>query len=101
MHYNSEKVPFTQKINPIFKKYIVKDKEEIVAGINAVMYHWGMLYVDELFVAEVHRHKGIGEYLLRKVEKEAKELGATLSHLDTFNFQAKDFYLKQGYEVFG
>ena len=24
-----------------------------------------------------------------------------LIHLDTFDFQAKDFYLKHGYEVFG
>ncbi|WP_202127900.1 hypothetical protein [Clostridium sp. C2-6-12] len=24
-----------------------------------------------------------------------------LLHLDTFDFQAKDFYLKHGYEVFG
>ena len=30
-----------------------------------------------------------------------KKLGATLAHLDTFDFQAKDFYLKHGYEVFG
>ena len=28
-------------------------------------------------------------------------MGAYLSHLDTFDFQAKDFYLKHGYEIFG
>ncbi|GIO85145.1 hypothetical protein J25TS5_20770 [Paenibacillus faecis] len=27
--------------------------------------------------------------------------GAKLIHLDTHDFQAPDFYLKQGYEVFG
>lgn len=27
--------------------------------------------------------------------------GCNLVHLDTFDFQAKDFYLKHGYEVFG
>lgn len=30
-----------------------------------------------------------------------KEKGGKLVHLDTFDFQAKDFYLKNGYEVFG
>lgn len=27
--------------------------------------------------------------------------GCYLVHLDTFDFQAKDFYLKHGYEIFG
>ena len=38
---------------------------------------------------------------MKKVEDEAKDIGATLSHTDTFDFQAKDFYLKQGYTIFG
>ena len=35
------------------------------------------------------------------MENEAKALGVKLSLLDTFDFQAKDFYLKHGYEIFG
>ena len=30
-----------------------------------------------------------------------REKGCHLIHLDTFDFQAKDFYIKHGYEVFG
>ena len=101
MHFNAGKVPFTQKETPIFKKYVIKEEGNVIAGINAVMYHWGILYIDELFVAETHRDKHLGSYLLKKVEEEAKVLGATLAHLDTFDFQAKDFYLKQGYVIFG
>lgn len=101
MSFNAHKVPFTQKETPIFKKYVIKNNNTIIAGINTVMYHWGILFIDELFVSESNRQKQFGSYLLKKVEEEAKELGATLSHTDTFDFQAKDFYLKQGYEVFG
>lgn len=101
MHFNANAVPFTQKETPIFKRYVLTDNTTVIAGINAIIYHWGMLYIDELFVAETHRHQQLGTYLMNKVEWEAKELGATLSHLDTFDFQAKDFYLKHGYEVFG
>jgi hypothetical protein len=37
-----------------------------------------------------------------ELSPEAKLIGATLAHnTDTFDFQAKDFYLKQGYEIFG
>lgn len=35
------------------------------------------------------------------IEKIAKEKGCNLIHLDTFDFQAKDFYIRNGYEVFG
>ena len=101
MHFNARAVPFTQKETPIFKRYVIKDNNAVIAGINAVIYHWGMLYIDELFVSEAYRHKKLGTYLMNKVEHEAKAIGATLSHLDTFDFQAKDFYLKQGYKVFG
>jgi len=35
------------------------------------------------------------------MEVEGKKLGAWKAQLDTFSFQAKYFYLKQGYEIFG
>lgn len=38
---------------------------------------------------------------MEKVEKEAEVLGAGMAQTDTFDFQAKDFYLKRGYEIFG
>lgn len=40
-------------------------------------------------------------YTLEEVENDAKSKGAKLIHLDTFDFQAKEFYEKQGYIVFG
>ncbi len=39
--------------------------------------------------------------MLNEAETIAKDMGSKLVHLDTFDFQAKDFYLKQGYNVFG
>ena len=38
---------------------------------------------------------------LKHVEKIAKQNKCHLAHLDTFDFQAKDFYLEHGYSVFG
>ena len=99
--FNRECVPFTQKKTPIFMNYVIKEGDEIISGITAVMYHWGMVAIDILFVDEKHRGKKLGSLLLKKVEEEAKVQGATLVHLDTFDFQAKDFYLQHGYEIFG
>lgn len=99
--FNIQQVPLTQKEILVYKNYVIKENNEVVAGINAKMYMWGILFIDILFIAESHRKKQLGTYLLSKVEDEAKQEGATLVHLDTFDFQAKDFYLKHGYEIFG
>ncbi|HXH54268.1 MAG TPA: GNAT family N-acetyltransferase [Gammaproteobacteria bacterium] len=65
------------------------------------MHCWEMLYIDVLFVDKDYRGPQFGSLLLSKVESEAKPMEASLSHLDTFDWQAKDFYLKTGDEIFG
>jgi GNAT superfamily N-acetyltransferase len=59
------------------------------------------MHVGILFVDSAYRGMGHGKHLLQSTEIEAKELGGYMSHLDTFDFQAKDFYERLGYEVFG
>lgn len=99
--YNAQQVPFTQDPTSIPKNYVIKENDEIIAGINSFIYGWKILYIHILFVDERHRGKDLGTALMNQVENDAREMGATLAHLDTFDFQAKDFYLKRGYEVFG
>ncbi|GFZ33288.1 N-acetyltransferase [Clostridium zeae] len=102
VEYNLSKVAFTQEQSFIPINRVIKGLNgEILAGINSVLYCWNCLYVDVLWVKEEYRKEGYGSILLKEVEKVAKEKGCKLSHLDTFDFQAKDFYLKHGYEVFG
>jgi len=98
--FNENYKPFTRIPTPLSKNYIIKEKEKIIAGINSLIYY-DTMYVGVLFVNEDYRHKGFGSALLHKVETEAKAMGVHLIHLDTFEFQALDFYLKHGYEVFG
>ncbi len=86
--------------NIIRKNYVIKDANQIIAGINAIIYY-NSLYVDVLFVASEYRGQDLGSKLLNKVETDAKAMGSKLSHLSTFDFQAKDFYIKAGYEIFG
>lgn len=100
--YNNSKVPFIHEQPFINLNFCIKDDSGlIVAGITSLMYCWGMLFVDILAVDEKYYKNGLGSKLLNHVENEAKKLGTTLAHLDTFDFQAKDFYIKHGYEVFG
>lgn len=102
VEYNLSKVPFTQEPSFISINRVIKGiNGEVLAGINSLLYCWNCLYVDVLWVKEEYRKEGYGSILLNEVEKIAREKGCNLIHLDTFDFQAKDFYLKHGYEVFG
>lgn len=99
--FNKLCVPATQKPEVINLNFTIKNDDEVIAGICADVYIWQILYISVFFIEENYRHQGLGTILLNKVEEKAKQLGATLSHTDTFDWQAKEFYLKNGYEVFG
>lgn len=102
VNYNLSKVPNTQEELFMWINRVIKNNNnEIIAGINSKMYCWNCLYIDSLYVDDKYRNNGLGRKLLEEIEIIAKEKGCKLIHLDTFDFQAKDFYLKQGYEIFG
>lgn len=74
--------------------------EEIAGGVIGVVY-WDWCSVELMWVREDLRGRGYGQRLLARVEAEARKRGARHAHLDTFSFQAPDFYQKRGYRVFG
>ncbi len=75
------------------------DDEEVAGGVIAELY-WEWLHVDLLWVKEGLRGRGYGSQILTRVEEEARRRGSKNVYLDTFSFQAPDFYKKLGYEVF-
>ena len=79
----------------------IRDNGKIVAGLVAYMTVYRILYVDTVFVNEQYRRKGYGRCLMEEMEKQAKEKGATIVRLDTFDWQGKDFYLSLGYREAG
>jgi GNAT superfamily N-acetyltransferase len=102
VEFNRQKVPFEQSEDWIVLSYALKDEAgQVMAGINSMLYCWNILYIDILYVEDAHRSKGYGKLLLDLAESEAKKLGGYMSHLDTFDWQAKEFYEHLGYEVFG
>ena len=63
--------------------------------------HWEWLFVSHLWVAAEHRGRGIGNQLMITIEQAARGRGAQAAHVDTYDFQAVDFYKKNGYRTFG
>ena len=63
------------------------------------VYDW--LFVELLAVPEGHRGAGHGKALMAEAEHIARANGCVGMWLDTFEFQARGFYEKLGFEVFG
>ena len=80
---------------------VVRDEEgAVVGGVHGELC-WGWLYIKTMWVAEDYRGRGIGTHLLAQLESVAVARGFHQAHLETTDFQALAFYLKNGYEVFG
>ena len=73
---------------------------EIHAGLAGTLYvQW--LFVKYLWVQADLRRRGIGRGLIAEAERQAAERGCHSAWLDTFSFQAPEFYKKLGYIPFG
>jgi ribosomal protein S18 acetylase RimI-like enzyme len=76
------------------------DDGTIVGGLTGKTY-WQYLEVSFLWVSEAHRGSGHARKLMAAAEREAVKRGCRHALVDTFSFQAPDFYRRVGYEEFG
>jgi ribosomal protein S18 acetylase RimI-like enzyme len=75
--------------------------KKIIGGLVADLQPgWKWMHVHRLWVDESHRRAGIGRLLLGTAENEAQKRGCLHVAVDTFDFQARGFYEKQGYSVY-
>ena len=80
--------------------FMQDDKGNKIAGLIGNT-HGNWLSIKYLWVSKELRSQSIGSRLLKQAEETAKERGCKYSFLDTFSFQAPEFYKKYGYkEVF-
>ncbi|MEL7296177.1 MAG: GNAT family N-acetyltransferase [Pseudomonadota bacterium] len=96
----SYNVQFTENKPEIPVGCFARDESgRIIAGAHGKL-SWGWLYTERLWVDEAYRGKGVGTEVLARLERVALAEGIHRFHVGTTSFQALDFYLKQGYEVF-
>ncbi|ALC90775.1 hypothetical protein AM500_13995 [Bacillus sp. FJAT-18017] len=79
----------------------LRDQNEAIIGGLTGSIKLKCLCVDIFWLDEKLRGMGKGSEILAFAEKYANEKECTLVKLDTFSFQAPDFYTKQGYEIYG
>ena len=74
--------------------------DKIIGGLWGLTYYRWM-FVELLFVPQELRRKGLGRKIMLQAEAEALRRGCHGSWIDTFTFQAREFYEKLGYRIFG
>jgi N-acylglucosamine-6-phosphate 2-epimerase len=79
--------------------FLLDDRQKLKAGLVGLT-RWNWLLIEVLWVDESIRQQGFGSRLMELAEQEAKQRGCTEALLDTFSFQAKEFYERLGYEMF-
>lgn len=80
--------------------FIRDDTGAILGGLLGDIWG-GVAEIGMLWVGDSLRGQGYGSKLLAMAEDQARQKGCYLIHLDTFSFQAPEFYQQRGYEVFG
>jgi GNAT superfamily N-acetyltransferase len=80
---------------------LVKDEGGKVLGGLWGTTGWQWLFVHLLWLPEALRGAGLGRELMHRAEAEAGTRGCDNAWLDTYSFQARGFYEKLGYALFG
>ncbi|MEO1400839.1 MAG: GNAT family N-acetyltransferase [Cyanobacteria bacterium J06635_1] len=96
--YNAEK---TGHYDEHLLQLAARDSADNLLGglTGSTGFQW--LYIHILWVEENHRDSGIGSALVGYAEQLGITRGCRASCLMTFSFQAKTFYEKLGYTIFG
>jgi GNAT superfamily N-acetyltransferase len=79
----------------------LRDEGNAVVGGLLGHIKWRWLYVSKLWMREELRGRGFGGALMDAAEDIARKHGCIGAHLDTLEYQARPFYEKRGYALFG
>jgi GNAT superfamily N-acetyltransferase len=79
----------------------VRDAKGAARGGFLVELYYESAFLKWAWVDKKVRRKALGRALMKQAEDESRRRGARNLWLDTFSFQARPFYEKLGYRVFG
>ncbi|WP_108946469.1 GNAT family N-acetyltransferase [Shewanella halifaxensis] len=83
-----------------FAAFAKDENGKVVGGVRAVAF-WNYCILELLWLSDETRGQGVGSKLMDAAENFAKEKGFGYMRTETLSFQAKPFYEKRGYKVFG
>ena len=80
--------------------YLRREKDGRLIALLHAQQVLENIHIKALVVDKEHQKKGLGASLLAELEEKAAEAGVTSITLSTKSYQARDFYIKQGYEIY-
>ena len=80
---------------------VFRDGEDTPAGGIQAQCYAAWLNVQEVYLPEDLRRLGLGTTLFDRIEAEAVARGCVGAYLNTLSWQARPFYEKRGYTLFG
>ena len=82
-----------------FFAFFIRDENGTIVGGCGGDNMYGGLFVGQLWVSEHLRGKGYGTQLMQEAETLAKESACNFIAVNTFDWEALDFYKKLGFYV--
>ena len=79
--------------------YLTREEEGNLIALLHAQQVLENIHIKALVVDKEHQKKGLGASLLAEEEK-AEKAGVSSITLSTKSYQARDFYIKQGYEIY-
>lgn len=80
--------------------YLTREEDGLLIALLHGQQVLENVHIKALVVDKENQKKGLGASLLAELEEKAAEAGVTSITLSTKSYQAKDFYIKQGYEIY-
>lgn len=79
-------------------RFVAREDESIVGIIQGDVM-WGVLHIELLMVKPEYRKLGVGGLLVSNVVNLAKERGCTMMIVETFDFQAPEYWQAKGFKI--
>jgi GNAT superfamily N-acetyltransferase len=100
--YNQQHIPDTVVFeeDTKFAVFAKDDNGKVIGGIRACAY-WNYCILELLWLSDKTRGLGVGSKLIDAFEKFAFDKGFNYVRTETVSFQARPFYEKLGYTVYG
>ncbi len=74
----------------------VKHEGEIIGASKGGIFNKA-LYISEFVIKKAYRKFGLGSKLIKEIEKQARNNSCNKIWVDTYGYQAPEFYVKNGF----
>ena len=79
-------------------RFVARDHQEILGIICGDMM-WGVLHIELLMIKSEYRKLGLGRELYENVVDLAKETNCSMMTVETFDFQAPEYWQNKGFKI--